>query len=315
MENNKKRQNSRLARTLFDVRRNYQLLLFILLPLIWLIIFRYVPMVGVQIAFRKYTPAGGIWGSEWVGLSNFVKFLTSYQFFRVLPNTIRISVYYLLAEFPIPITLALLLNVMLHKRLRKTIQTVIYLPHFISTVVIVGMLFQLFNNRIGVYGVFMRALTGVAPGDPFATASTFPHMYVWSGIWQHMGWSTIIYTAALSGVDMELHEAAQIDGASRFTRLRYIDFPCILPTAIILLILSSGDILSVGFEKAYLMQNNLNLARSEVISTYVYKVGMTAGASDFSYASAIDLFNAVISLILLTIVNFAAKRISSVSLW
>jgi len=272
-------------------------------------------MFGVQIAFKKYTPVGGIWGSDWVGLYNFVKFINSYQFARIVPNTIRLSLYSIIAGFPVPIILALFLNVMRHKYLRKTIQTVIYLPHFISVVVIVGMVFQIFNVRIGIYGIFYHFITGNKPVDLFLSSGTFPHMYVWSGIWQNMGWSTIIYTAALSSVDMELHEAAQIDGASRFARLRHIDFPCILPTAIILLILNSGNILSVGFEKVYLMQNNLNLVKSEVISTYVYKVGITAGASDFSYATAIDLFNAVINLIILTLVNFTAKRVSSTSLW
>jgi len=304
------------GKTLFKrFRERYQLLIFMAIPFAWLIIFRYVPMVGAQIAFRRYTMQGGIWGSEWVGVDNFVKFFTSYQFFRVLPNTIRISLYSLLAGFPIPIILALCLNAMRSAAYRKTVQTVIYLPHFISIVVLVGMMMTLFNPRIGIYGILGQLIIGTYPKDVFAAAGNFPHMYVWSGIWQNMGWSTIIYTAALSSVDMELHEAAQIDGASRLARVIHIDFPVVLPTATILLILNSGNIMSVGFEKVFLMQNNLNLSTSEVISTYVYKVGMAAGTSDYSYSTAIGMFNSVVNMIMLSIVNYVSGKLSSSSLW
>lgn len=298
-----------------NLRQHYQLLLLMLLPLAWLIIFKYIPMVGLQIAFRKYTMAGGIWGSEWVGLFQFKKFFSSYQLMRVLPNTLRVSLYSLLAGFPVPIFLALCLNAMRGAAYRKTVQTVIYLPHFISTVVLVGMLLQILNVRIGLYGLLSRALGSAEPTDLLAKAGAFPHLYVWSGIWQNMGWSTIIYTAALSSVDLELHAAAQIDGASRLARVIHIDLPVILPTATIMLILSSGGIMSVGFEKVYLMQNSLNLSTSEVISTYVYKVGMTAGTSDYSYSTAIGLFNSIVNLIMLSLVNFLAGRLSSTSLW
>ena len=293
----------------------YQLLLFMAIPLAWVMIFKYIPMVGAQIAFRRYSIQGGIWGSDWVGFDNFIKFFSSYQFARVLPNTVRVSLYALIAGFPIPIILALCLNAMRSSAYRKTVQTVIYLPHFISIVVLVGMMMSLLNTRIGIYGIFGLAFTGSYPPDLFANANTFPHMYVWSGIWQNMGWSTIIYTAALSGVDMELHEAAQIDGASRFARAIYVDLQVVLPTATILLILNSGNIMSVGFEKAYLMQNNLNLSTSEVISTYVYKVGMTAGTSDYSYSTAIGMFNSIINMLMLSLVNFVSGRLSSTNLW
>ena len=295
--------------------RHYQLLLFLLVPIVWLVVFKYIPMVGAQIAFRKYNAMGGIWGSEWVGLHQFRKFFSSYQFARVLPNTIKISLYNILASFPVPIILALCLNAMRSTKYRKTIQTVIYMPHFISVVVMVGMLMALLNTRIGLYGVLAQALTGSMPPDIFANASAFPHLYVWSGIWKSMGWSTIIYTAALSSVDMELHEAAQIDGASRFSRVIHVDLPVILPTAIIMLILNSGSIMSVGFERIYLMQNQLNLSTSEVISTYVYKVGLTSGMSDFSYSTAIGMFNSIVNMLILTLVNFVAGRVSSTSLW
>ena len=298
-----------------NIRMHWQLLLFIALPITYLIIFKYIPMVGVQIAFRKFTPTGGIFHSEWVGFYQLKKFFESYQFERVLTNTIYLSFYSLIVGFPIPIILALCLNAMQSARLRKTVQFIIYIPHFISTVVLVGMILQLFNNSIGIYGILMTAITGSQPGDLFAKSSTFIHMYVWSGIWQSMGWSTIIYTAALSNVNLELHDAAQIDGASRFKQVIHIDFPTILPIAVTLLILSSGNIMSIGFEKVYLMQNQLNLSASEVISTYVYKVGLTQGSSDYSYASAIGLFNSLVNMMLLVIVNAFSRKFSDSSLW
>jgi putative aldouronate transport system permease protein len=298
-----------------NLRLHWQLLVFMALPIIYLVIFKYVPMVGVQIAFRKFTISGGIWNSEWVGLDQFTKFFSSYQFARVLPNTLRISFYSLIAGFPFPIILALSLNAMQSTHYRKVIQTVTYIPHFISIVVLVGMIIAIFNPRSGMYGTLAKAITGVEPEDLLAKAEVFPHLYVWSGIWQNMGWSTIIYTAALSSVDIQLHEAAQIDGASRFKRVIHIDLPTILPTAIIMLILSSGSIMSVGFEKVYLMQNKLNLSTSEVISTYVYKVGLGQGSSDFSYSTAIGLFNSLVNMAMLVLVNWISRRLGESSLW
>ena len=289
--------------------------LFLLIPVIWVLIFNYAPMVGIQIAFRKYKIRDGIWGSRWVGLANFTKFFGSYQFQRVLVNTIRVSLYSLAAGFPLPIVLALCMNALTNQRYKKFIQTLTYIPHFISTVVMVGMLMQIFNSNTGLYGRLGWLFTGQRPEDILSQASVFPHMYVWSGVWQGMGWSSIIYMAALSSVDASLYEAAEIDGASRFQRCIYIDFPCILPTATILLIMNAGNIMSVGFEKVFLMQNSLNLSTSEVISTYVYKVSLTASGSDFSYGTAIGLFNSVINLMLLVIVNFISKRLTENSLW
>jgi len=307
---------TRAAKALLkNIARHYQLYIFMLLPIAWLIVFRYVPMAGAQIAFRRYNVRDGIWGSEWVGMFQFLKFFSSYQFPRVVPNTIRLSLYSLVAGFPVPIVLSLCLNAMRSVRYRKVVQTVTYMPHFISVVVMVGMLMAVLNSRIGIYGAVGKALTGAYPADLFAGARNFTHMYVWSGIWQSMGWSTIIYMAALSSADMEQHEAAQIDGATRFQRILHVDLPVILPTATILLILNSGYIMSVGFEKVYLMQNRLNLSTSEVISTYVYKVGLAAGAADFSYSTAIGMFNSVVNMIILTLVNFFAGRLSSTSLW
>ena len=314
MDKKSLRQRERRLRHI-NVRRRWQLFLFLLIPVIWVLIFNYAPMVGIQIAFRKYKIRDGIWGSRWVGLANFTKFFGSYQFQRVLVNTIRVSLYSLAAGFPLPIVLALCMNALTNQRYKKFIQTLTYIPHFISTVVMVGMLMQIFNSNTGLYGRLGWLFTGQRPEDILSQASVFRHMYVWSGVWQGMGWSSIIYMAALSSVDASLHEAAEIDGASRFQRCIYIDFPCILPTATILLIMNAGNIMSVGFEKVFLMQNSLNLSTSEVISTYVYKVSLTASGSDFSYGTAIGLFNSVINLMLLVIVNFISKRLTENSLW
>lgn len=296
------------------MRDSWQMYLFLLIPVVWLIIFRYLPMAGVQLAFRKYSISGGIWGSRWVGFQNFTRFFNSYQCERILRNTITLSLYSIIAGFPIPILLALLLNVMPNLRYKKTVQMVTYAPYFISTTVMVGMLLALFNSRNGLYATLSYALLGVYPGDLFSSASAFSHLYVWSGVWQHTGWNTIIYIAALSSVDMQLHEAAEIDGASRIQRIWHIDLPCILPTAAILLILNAGNLMSVGFEKVYLMQNDLNLRASEVISTYVYKIGLT-GMTDYSLSTAIGLFNSLINMTMLLIVNCVTSKLSGTGLF
>lgn len=305
-----------LHTTLKRVRNCWQLYVLLALPLVYLIIFAYGPMAGLQIAFKNFSSRLGIWGSPWVGLDNFAKFFNSYQFTRVLGNTLAVSVYYLCANFPLPILLALLLNTIEHPRYKKTVQTITYIPHFISVVVLVGMMSQIFNPINGLYGHIYRLFTGMneAP-NIMGAANTFRHMYVWSGIWQHLGWGTIIYMAALSSVDQEMHEAAKIDGASRAQRVRYIDFPCILPTAVIILILDVGKVMSIGFEKAYLMQTQLNLNQSEIIATYVYKVGLTTGNADFAYATAIGLFNSLINMVLILAVNQISKKLGDTSLW
>lgn len=298
------------------LRQNWELYMFLLIPVAFIIIFHYWPMFGVQIAFRKYRIADGIWGSQWVGLAQFQKFFKSPQFKTVVPNTIWLSLYGLVAGFPLPIVLALALNVLRSKRYKMTVQMITYMPHFISTVVLVGMMIAIFNPRIGLYGIIYQAMSGgKAPRDLMGQAGAFRHLYVWSGVWQNMGWSSIIYLAALSAVDTELHEAAQIDGASRFKRVIHVDLPAIMPTAIILLIMNTGNIMSIGFEKAYLMQNNLNKSTSEIISTYVYYIGMTSGTGDFSYATATNLFNSVINLALLVIVNTISRKVTETSLW
>ena len=295
--------------------KHWQLYLFLVIPIVLVFIFNYIPMAGIQLAFKKYNMNLGIMGSPWIGFDNFKKFFRNYQFWRLLKNTLTLSLYGMLAGFPIPIMLALLLNSMNNLKYKKFIQTVTYMPHFISTVVMVGLIIQVFNPRIGLYGIIYSAVTGNNAPDILGSASAFPHIYVLSGVWQSMGWYSIIYMAALAGVDAELHEAAQMDGASKFQRILHIDLPSILPTAIMLLILNAGSIMNIGFEKAFLMQNNLNLRSSEVISTYVYKMGLESATGDYGYATAIGLFNSVINLILIVSVNAVSKKVTEQSLW
>ncbi len=296
--------------------RFWQLYLFLALPILYFLLFKYYPMFGLQIAFKKYTIVKGIFDSPWVGLKNFSKFLNAYQFRTILRNTLTISFYAIMAAFPFPILFALVLNTVENLAVKKTVQTITYIPHFISIVVLVGMLMQFFNPMAGVYGTVTRALTGETPSDIFANPSAFPHLYVWSGVWQGFGYNSIIYIAALTNVSPELHEAAEVDGASRFQRVLHVDLPALLPTITIMLIMRTGHIMSIGFEKAYLMQNSLNLSTSEIISTFVYKKGLASGsANDYSYATAIDLFNSVINLILIVTVNGICRKLSETSLW
>jgi putative aldouronate transport system permease protein len=298
-----------------DAIANWELYLFLLIPVAYIIIFRYVPMYGVQIAFKRYTIANGIWKSPWVGFAQFTRFFTSPVFWQLLRNTLTLSLYSLFAVFPIPIILALALNSLRNIHYKKIIQMVTYLPHFISVVVLVGMLLTVLHPRIGLYGVLYKLLTETYPKDLISQAKMFPHIYVWSGAWQNVGYNSIIFLAALSAVDPELHEAALIDGASRFQRVLHVDIPAIIPTVVIMLILRCGSIMSVGYEKAFLMQNDLNRMSSEIISTYVYQVGLATGSGNYSYASAIGLFDSVINLVLLVTVNGLSRKFNETSLW
>jgi len=299
-----------------DPRKDWRLYLFLFLPLTYIIVFKYIPMGGLIIAFEDYNVRKGIWGSEWVGLENFVRFFKSYKFWRLIKNTIVLSVYTILVSFPLPIMFALMVNCLRNKKFKKVSQVIVNLPHFISTVVMVGIVFCVLNSRSGIYGTLFHQLTGSYPTDLFASPSAFRHIYVWSGVWQNFGWSSIIYQAALAGVDPSYHEAAQIDGASRLKRIWYVDLPALLPTIITMLILRMGSVMSIGFEKVFLLQNSLNLSASEVISTYVYEVGLSSsGTGDFSYATAIGMFNNVIEFIMVVIVNKISKKVSDTSLW
>lgn len=302
--------------TWIRIRRNWQLYLLLLIPVTYILVFKYIPMGGLVIAFQDFKMRKGIFGSEWVGFDHFIRFFTTYQSKRVITNTLLLSFYTILASFPIPIIFALLINCIKNERFKKITQSIVCLPHFISTVVIVGILFQLFNNRTGLYGTIAEFLSGEYPDDLLGSPSAFRHLYVWSGVWKGFGWGSIIYTAALSGVDPTLHEAAQLDGASRFHRIIHVDLPAIMPTIIIMLILRMGDVMSIGFEKIYLMQNALNLSASEVISTYEYSIGLSGGnATDISYATAIGLFNSVVNLLMVVIANKLARKVSDTSLW
>ena len=290
-----------------EFKRDWQLHVFMLFPIVYLIIFDFVPMYGIQISFRDYRPLHGITGSEWIGLKWFVQFLSHHDFREIFTNTVVLSLYSL-ATFPLAIIFALVLHAMKSEKYTKVVQTVSYIPHFISTSVMVGIINIILSPVSGIYGNVFRLLGGEGyPLDFRATAAAFRHLYVWSGVWQNLGWSSIIYIAALSAVSSELHEAAQIDGASRLKRMWYIDIPAIMPTIAIQFILRCTNIISVGFEKAYLLQSPLNKSVSEVISTYIYNVGMASFRS-FSYGAATGLFNTAINLTLLFAVNYGVRK-------
>ena len=296
------------------ITENWQLYVLILPALVYLVIFAYGPMLGITIAFKDFKPHKGIFGSDWVGLKHFERFFAMNKFKLAFKNTITLSLYSLIAGFPLPIILAMLLNSCPYLRLKKTVQTVTYAPHFISMVVIVGMLRVFFSPTTGLIGHILRAM-GLIDGplmvltDPGA----FAHMYVWSGVWQGMGWSSIIYLGALTGVDPSLHESAVIDGANKLQRILHIDLPAITPTIVVLLVLNCGSIMNVGFEKVFLLQNSLNLSASETIATYVYKVGIQD--SQYSFSTAINLFNSVINFVLLIIVNSISRALGETALW
>ncbi len=309
MKKEKKKKSGRFMKAL---RRDYMLWLFVLPGIILTFIFSYIPIYGVQIAFRNYNAKMGFFGSPWVGMKHFIRYFNSPYFMLTLRNTFILSIYSIAAGFPLPIILALLLNSFRHKKYGKVIQTVTYAPNFISTVVMCGMLILFLSPSVGIINHIIEFFGGNAINF-MAEKSLWRHIYVWSGVWQSVGWSSVIYFAALSGVSPELHEAAVMDGASKFQLVRYIDFPSILPTATILLIMNCGSVLSVGFEKVFLLQNDLNLNVSQVISTYVYQVGLVN--NNVSYSTAIGLFNSLVNAILLIIVNKISDKLSGISLW
>jgi putative aldouronate transport system permease protein len=297
-----------------QMKRSWQLYLFLALPVIWLLVFMYYPMYGAQIAFRDFLPGRSILGSEWVGLANFTRFFDSPLFVRLIKNTFVLSFYSLVVGFPIPIILALSLNQLRTGIFKRSVQMISYAPYFISTVVMAGLILQFLDMRRGPLNLFLQAM-GIDPVHFMGTADYFPSIYVWSGVWQNTGFGTIIYLAALTTIDPALHEAAVVDGANRLQRIWHIDVPGIMPIVMTLLILNMGQLTNVGFEKAFLLQNPLNLATSEVISTYVYKVGLAGGVANFSYAAAIGLFNSVLGLVLLLAANQLSKKFSQNSLF
>lgn len=296
-----------------QIKSNYMLYLFLLPAVIFIAIFCYAPMYGVLMAFVNYSPSKGILGSEWVGLQWFEMFFQTPRFWQIVKNTLLISVYSLVVGFPIPVILALMINSIKSTRYKKLVQTVTYMPHFISTVILVGMMTVFLSPRTGFLNHLISMFGGPENAFYMGEAKYFSHMYVWSGVWQNMGWSSIIYLAALSGVSQDLHEAAMVDGAGKLKRIIHIDLPAIAPTMVILLIMSVGNIMSVGYEKVFLMQNDINVTASEVISTYVYKIGLQQ--QQYSYSAAIGLFNNLVNFILLVVVNKISKVLSGSSLW
>ncbi|MGW6282595.1 ABC transporter permease [Kribbella sp. NPDC055071] len=293
-------------------RRHWQLYLLIVVPLAYFVIFKYIPIANAVIAFKDYSPIKGPWGSDWVGFKNFELFFQNPVFWTLVKNTFFLAAYTVLASFPIPIILAIALNEIRNGRFKKTVQLVTYAPYFISTVVVVSMTILVLSPRLGFVNDAI-GLFGVPQIDFLGNPDYFRHIYVWSDVWQTTGYSAVIYLAALSGIDPALHESARIDGASRLQRIRNVDLPGIMPTAVIILVLGVGNIMSIGFEKAFLLQNPLNTSQSEIIATYVYKTGLLN--ADFSMATAIGLFNSVVNLCLLLVVNFVAKRITGNGLW
>lgn len=294
------------------VRREYGLYLIFLVPLAWYVIFMYVPMYGLQIAFKRYNARLGILGSPWVGMQYFRQFFDSYYFRDLLVNTLVLNVFQMAVGFPVPILLALIINEIRIRPLQKAVQNITYIPYFLSVVVIVSML-KLFSNTE--YGLFNKIVTffGGQPVDYFAKVGAFRPLYVFSGVWQNMGFNSVIYIAALSAIDPQLYEAASIDGASRIRKIIHVSIPQIAPTIVILFIMRIGSLMNVGFEKVLLMQNNVNMEVSDVISTFIYRNGIQKG--QLSYSAAVGIFNSMINLFLLLGANRLTRRIGDTGLW
>ena len=291
--------------------KDWQLYVLLLPAMVYLFLFNYMPIYGVQIAFRDFSPKLGIWGSEWVGLQFFKQFVNYPNFVLLLRNTLEIGIYTLLT-FPCAVIFALMLNEVHNKKLKKGMQMISYIPYFLSTVVVCSMVTLFFDQKTGIVNKVIEILGGNRI-DFLTEPAMFADIYVWSGVWQSLGFGAIIYIAALSGVPAELVEAAKIDGAKRLQIIWHVNLPCILPTIIIMLILSCGGIISVGSEKVLLLQNALNISRSQVISTYVYEMGIRGGA--YSYSAAIGLFNNAVSFVIIAIVNTISKKVGETSLW
>ena len=298
----------RLMRRVYAYRHIYLLML---PALVYIIIFNYGPMYGAQIAFKNYRVSKGIWGSSWVGFKNFIRFFNYLDFWKIMKNTAGLSLYGILAGFPTPVILALLLNEVENAKFKKTVQLITYAPHFLSVVVGCALILIFFNQTNGIINNIIEVFGGTRTAfltDP----KWFKSLYVLTGVWKNTGWNAIIYLAALSGISQECVEAARVDGASRFQIMIHVNLPHIVPTMLILLILSTGNILSVGFEKVFLLQNDLNFDASTIISTYTYRVGLMGG--EFSYSTAIGLFNSAVNVLVLMIVNTISDRLTKTSL-
>jgi putative aldouronate transport system permease protein len=303
---------SKFQYNLKQMRKHWQFYLLVALPVLYIFIFKYLPIVGMQMAFRNFNVRDGMWGSEWVGLHYFINFFNSPLFWDIVSNTLIISVVTMIFTFPAPILLALMLNELRDGMFKKVSQTITLAPHFISVIVMAGMIILFLHPTNGMFAKFFE-LFGMEPVNYLASATSFKYVYAISEMWQHTGYASIIYLAALAGVNPELYEAAKMDGASRFKKILHIDIPGISLVITILLILQVGELTAVSFEKILLLQNPVNIAGSEVIATYVYQVGLVN--ANYSFGTAIGLFNSVINFILLVSVNYLARRVSGNSLW
>ncbi len=299
-------------RTWRGIIHHWQLYLILLLPVAYLVIFAYIPMFGIQLAFKDFLATKGIWGSPWIGMKEFQRFFRSPSSLQVIWNTAIIGIYTVVAGFPMPILLAIALNETKYRRFANTVQMVTYTPYFISTVVMVSMILQVLDTRIGIVALLAK-LFGFKAVALIGIPKYFSTIYVWSGVWQYTGYSAIIYVAALAGVSPELQEASLIDGATRLQKIWHVDLPHIKPTIILILLFSMGNVMNVGFEKVFLMQNPLNTPTSEVINTYIYKVGLVS--ADYSFSTAVGLFNSVVNTLMLVTVNFVARKLGDTSLW
>ncbi|WP_083402008.1 ABC transporter permease [Paenibacillus algorifonticola] len=305
-----KRRVSEEARR--SLRKHWQLYLIVIPPVLFFLIFKYYPMLNAVLAFKDYNVIKGIWGSPWVGFKNFQLFFDNPMFWPLVKNTIYVSGYLLLAGFPVPILLALMLNEVGSGRFKRLVQLVTFAPYFISTVVMVSIIMLFLAPRLGFANVALNFF-GLDSINFLGEGRMFRSIYVWSDIWQTAGYSAVIYLAALAGIDPTLYEAAKVDGASRFQKIVHVDIPGLLPTITIILILNVGSVMAIGFEKIYLLQNPLNMVHSEIIATYVYRIGLLN--ANYSFATAVGLFNSLINLVLLVTVNGLAKRLTKSSIW
>ena len=296
-----------------ELSSNWELYLLSLIPLTFLLLFSYLPMYGIQIAFRDFDILKGFWDSPWVGLKHFKSFVEGPMFWKVLGNTFRLSLYNLLL-FPLPVILALMLKYMPSKRFGKLVQTVSYIPHFISTVVMCGMVIQFLNSRYGVINTLIAALGGTKD-DWMADPDAFPHILIWSNVWQNIGYSSITFIATLGGVSKEQHEAAIVDGANIWDRIWHVDIPGILPTVSVMFVMSCGSILTSDFERILLLQNYLNADASEVISTYVYNLSFNSAVPQYSFSTAINLFTTLVNILMLFLANRVTKKLSGSGMW
>ena len=294
------------------LQRSIPLYVLLLPSAILLFCFSYLPMGGVIMAFQRYSPALGFFKSPWVGFDNFIQFFNSYQFSITIKNTFVLSIYGMVVGFPLSMGLALMCNQMRTKMFKKVFQVVTYLPHFISTMVMCGLILIFLSPSSGIMANLFRLIGKEAP-NVMASASAFSHVYVWSDVWQHLGWDSIIYLAALSSVDPSHYEAATLDGASTLQKIWYIDIPMLMPTVMTMLILRAGSILGIGFEKVFLLQNTTNMAASEILSTYVYKMGIQN--MNYSLSAAIGLFNTLVNIVVLLIVNYVSKKVTDTSIF